>query len=401
MLRSIAKHSPSLAGAVVQSGAIEPLVECLSLFDPDIKEVAALALSNIAKHSGELAQLVVDNEVIPLLLLCVREPEISLKQAATIAISNICKHSPELSQTIVDAEGIDIIASLIDNAKVKKQSCLCLSNIAKHSVELAELVVEGEIFPRIFSILKDPIDPQAQLNAATCIREISKHTPELSALIANAGGVPAIVNYINEAEQDSKLPGIMTIGFISAFSETLAAGVIKSKAIIPLGCILSEAGSSDHIKAASAWALGQIGHHSSEHSRAVSEGNVLPKLMECYLSPKSSDDLKTKSKRALKLIVQKCLSLEALIPLLHEKAPQFILKYISKQFAKILPNDADTKKKFAETRGLAKLQLIQTENDELKETIQLINAIYPEEVVKFYSPNRDEEILRKIENESS
>jgi hypothetical protein len=47
--------------------------------------------------------------------------------------------------------------------------------------------------------------------------------------------------------------------------------------------------------------LGQIGRHSPEHSKAVAEANVLPKLLECYTSSDSSDDLKTKAKRALKV----------------------------------------------------------------------------------------------------
>jgi 3-methyladenine DNA glycosylase AlkD len=322
----------------------------------------------------------------------------SLKKVAASALAHICSHSPELAQAVVDAEGIPDIAPLIENSKVKRQACACLSHIAKHSVELAELVVEGEIFPKIFALLKDPEDPVVRKNAATCIREIAKHTPELSLLIVNAGGLPAIVDYVSQADEDSKLPGIMTLGFISAFTEIMASNVIKAKAIGPLGYALSTA-SSDHVKAAAAWTLGQIGRHSSDHARAVAEGNIFPKLMDAYLSPKASDDLKAKAKRALKFVIQKCVYLDALNPLLHEKAPQNILKYVVKQYAKVLPNDVEAKKKFAEGRGLAKLQLIQTDDNELMETIKLINTCYPEEVVKYYSPGYDKELLGKINDE--
>ncbi|KAL0484954.1 HEAT repeat-containing protein [Acrasis kona] len=389
VIRSVAVHSPVLAQAVVDSGAVEALVECLSQFDPGVKEAAAV----------ELAQAVVDQDPIPLLLLCAKEPELSLKRIAVQALAHICSHSQELAQAVVDAEGIPDIAPLIENSKVKKQACSCLSHIAKHSVELAELVVEGEIFPKIFALLKDTDDPLVRKNAATCIREIAKHTPTLSSLIVNAGGLPAIVDYVSEAEEDSKLPGIMTLGFVSAFTDTMASSVIKAKAIPPLGLALSVA-ASDHVKAASAWTLGQIGRHSSEHARAVAEGNIFPKLMEAYLSPKSSDDLKAKSKRSLKFIIQKCVYLDALFPLLHEKAPQNILKYVVKQYAKVLPNDIDAKRRFAESRGLAKLQLIKTDDDELMETIKLINTCYPDEIVKYYSPGYDKELLSKIDEEN-
>ena len=55
MLRSVAKHSPHLAKAVVNSGALEALVSCLEEFDPSVKEAAAWALACIAKHTHDLA----------------------------------------------------------------------------------------------------------------------------------------------------------------------------------------------------------------------------------------------------------------------------------------------------------------------------------------------------------
>lgn len=52
MLRSVAKHSPELAQAVVDSGALDALVPCLEEFDPSVKEAAGWALGYIAGHTG-------------------------------------------------------------------------------------------------------------------------------------------------------------------------------------------------------------------------------------------------------------------------------------------------------------------------------------------------------------
>lgn len=310
---------------------------------------------------------------------------------------------------MVDAEAIPNVTPLIENTdgKLKRQVCSCLSHIAKHTVELAELVVEGEVFPKIFTLLKDE-DVVVKKNAATCIREIAKHSPELAALVVKAGGLPAIVDYTREAEIDNKLPGIMTLGFIAAFSETMATSVIKAKAIAPLGHAL-ETAQSDHVKAAAAWALGQIGRHSSDHAKDVAEANVLKKLLTAYLSDKSSEDLKSKSKKSLKSIIEKCVYLEALDPLLHEEAPQNILKvcvhfsltrsqYVVNQYSKVLPNNVDAKKKFVTSRGLAKLLTIKAEQGTpLKDSIDLILSGYPDEVVRHYTPNIDKILLSKID----
>ena len=109
--------------------------------------------------------------------------------------------------------------------------------------------------------------------------------------------------------------------------------------------------------------------------------------MDCYLSSKSSEDLKKKAKHALKSIILKCIFIDALAPLLHEKAPTKILKYIVKQYSKVLPNDVEAKRTFAATKGLAKLLHIVTEDEDLKESILLIIQCYPDDVIKFYSPD--------------
>jgi len=59
---------------VVDSGALEALVVCLEEFDPSVKEGAAWALSCIAKHTPELAMAVVEVGAVPLLVLCIQEP---------------------------------------------------------------------------------------------------------------------------------------------------------------------------------------------------------------------------------------------------------------------------------------------------------------------------------------
>jgi hypothetical protein len=71
VLRSVAKHSAHLAKAVVDSGALDALVNCLEEFDPSVKESAAWALACIAKHTDQLAQAVVDANAVSLLVICV------------------------------------------------------------------------------------------------------------------------------------------------------------------------------------------------------------------------------------------------------------------------------------------------------------------------------------------
>ena len=61
------------------------------------------------------------------------------------------------------------------------------------------------------------------------------------------------------------------------------------------------------------------------------------RLLQSYISSESSEDLQMKSKTALKKILQKCVYLPSLEPLLHD-APSNILKHVVAQYSKVKPS---------------------------------------------------------------
>ncbi|XP_076014376.1 sperm-associated antigen 6 [Genypterus blacodes] len=398
VLRAVARHSPELSMAVVTCGGVDALVFCLEEFDPGVKEAAAWALGNIARHNAQLSQAVVDAGAIPLLVLCLQEPELSLKRIAASALSDIAKHTPELAQYVVDTGAVAHLAQMILNrdTKLKRQVFSALCQISKHSVSLAEMVVEAEIFPAAMSCLRDP-DEYVRKNVATLIREVVKHTPELSQLVVNSGGIAAIVDYLGDCSGNLRLPGIMMLGYLAAHTENLAMAVILSRGLIQLLLCLSEETES-HIKAATVWSIGQIGHHTPEHAKAVASANLLPKILQLYTDTNSSEDLQIKSKKALKSVLQKCTYLPALQPLLYE-APSNILKHVVGQFSKVLPHDSNARRLFVTSGGLKKLQEIDAEpGSPLQEYINAINSCFPEEIVRYYSPGYSEALLERLEN---
>ena len=435
VLKAVAKHSPELAQAVVDSGALPALTACLSEFEPSVKESAAWALGYISQHTLQLAQSVVDAGAIAPLVLCLQEPELSLKRIAASTLGEIAKHSPELSQLLVDAGAIAFLSPLIahPDTKLKRQVCSALSQVAKHSVDLAEIVVESEIFPKVFLCLQDP-DALIKRHAATLIREISKHTPELAQLIVNAGGHTALIQYLTlpTVRGAARLPALMTLGYIGAFSETLATSIIVAQGLLPLRSTLVDGdgvSEEDHIKAAAVWSLGQIGRHTPDHAKAIAQSDILRLLINLHTSPHSSTDLKLKCLRTLQQLLQKTTYLPALEPLLLSTDDSHVLAALVQQFAKVLPNAPAGRKSFVTSRGLAKVQeLLWREKEREKagggavdvvsgggeklsesggedgesgevvmgEWINIINTCYPQEIVQFYSPNYAQTLIEKL-----
>ncbi|XP_017798694.1 PREDICTED: sperm-associated antigen 6 [Habropoda laboriosa] len=392
VLRAIAKHSSELTSIVIQSNGLDIIIVCLEDFDSGVKEAAVWALGYIARHNQSLAQATVDAGAVPLLVLCLQEPELCLKQISASALFDISKHNNDLAETVVDAGAIPFLAKALSNpdTKLKRQVLLALSSIAKHSVHLAECVIEADIFPDVLVHMAHP--DECVVKAATMLtREICKHTLEMAQLIVNIGGIGVLVELINSSKLTVRLPAIMAIGYIAGHSDQLAVA-----GIVHLSIILNNE-DDEHILSVTAWAIGQIGKHTSEHAKAVAVANILPKLLQLYNSPNSSEDLKAKCNITLKQVLQRCMYIEALEPLLHDSPPN-ILKYILGQFSKILPHDARARRLFVTSGGLKKVQEIQADPGSiLLEYIQIINCCFPEEIIRYYSPGYPSSLLEAVE----
>lgn len=401
VMRSLCKHNPNCAFQVINAGGLQALIGCLEDFEASVKEAAAWAIGYIARHSKALAQTCVDSGAVQLLLLCLQEPEITLKQITTSAISDIAKHGQDLAQSVVDAGAVPYLVKNLNNTdeKLKKQILSALSSCAKHRMDLAEVVVEAEIFPSVLLHLAHPC-PGVRRNAACLVRDIVKHSLELTQLVVNTGGIGALIEVLYQNDSSGAIiPTITALGFISAHSEHLAMSVLGCKVIVIFANIL-ENSNDDTLLSVTAWAVGQIGKHSAEHSQAVAAANIFPRLIALHECEKSSEDLKYKCKNALKLCLQKCLLLSALEPLLYS-APSNILKYVLGQYSKVLPQDSKARRLFVTTGGLKKVQMIDVKpGTALFEYISIINSCFPEEIVRYYSPGYPETLLDKVEQYS-
>ena len=400
VLRAVAKHSPQLADDVVKAGALEPLVKCLEEFDTSVKESAAWALGYIAKHNFSLAYQVSEARAVESLILCLSESEPSLKRAAAQTLSYICQHTEQLAQPVAE-HGLETIVNSIsfNDVYVKRNICLLLGNITKHSIELAEKVIDKLSPIKLLSCLKES-DRTIKKNAAFCICEIVNKSMENAQQIVSNGGTSILVEFITNVKGDPRLYGILTLGFIAAFNSELAMSVIRAKAVGQLKDALQNE-PHHHIKSAACYALGHIGRHSPDHALEIANANVLPLMLYHFMSPESSDDLKDKAKHALKKIIDACTNLSSLEPLLS-CSPEKILKHILNQFTKHLKDNMNEKKLFVMNGGLSRLQeLKQRVSEPLREKIDEINSYYPDDIVKYYSPEYASQLLSKIENFNS
>jgi HEAT repeat protein len=419
VLRAISKHSAQLAEDIVNCGAVEPLANCLNDFDPTVKESAAWALGYIAKHNERLALQVKDSKTIEGLVLCLKEPEISLKRCVIQTLSNIAQHSEQLA-TSVSEHGLDNMVKLLNEPDMflKRNVCQLLGNISKQSVNLSNMIITSLGKPtKLLYCLKDP-DQTVRKNAAFAILELVNKSPENSKSFIDVGGVSAIVDYIMNGEGDSKLYGILSLGFLASHQEQFAKSMFDFQKTLPLLRDILLNDPNQQVKAAVCYTFGNLGKHSTQHANIVASHNVLPIMLLNYQINESSANLKTKAKRALKQIITSCQNIPAMEPLI-QASPQKIVKLILNQFILCLKSSGTERKNFLQKGVLQRLMALKNgirkridENNEkeykdrkakdIEEDEEIIKIIedslcplFPEEIVKYYNI---EEIHRKIDD---
>jgi hypothetical protein len=83
---------------------------------------------------------------------------------------------------------------------------------------------------------------------------------------------------------------------------------------------------------------------------------------------------------------------------LIEPAPDKIKKYVLEQIAKLLPKNPKAKVPFVTSGGFQSVQKIVPEpGSKIREYIDLINQCYPEQAVRYYSPQYPQDLISEIE----
>ena len=363
-LCDLAKHSVDLAQAVSAGGALAPMARFLVADDARLRRAAANALAAIAKHNVELAEAVVATGAVSTLLSVVLDSDASVRKAAATAVRELVKHTAELAKLVVGAGGA---AALVEFVRISSAAATGavgsslgvlggdLRSTARTTTVAASVLVGTQPTIRPASInssnASGPVPPNVRFPQASGSPVAA--TPQQHTLASTTSSLRGDADACGTG---AVLPGVVAIGYLSAFSETTALAVIIAGGVPALlAALLSEP--QDHVRAATVWALCQIGRHTAEHARALADAGALPVFVALLARPDASEDLLHKAKRALKAIVSKCGDAASLAPLLRDDNAK-AQKYALLRYAALLPHDAATRKAFMQAGLLQRVQEI-------------------------------------------
>ncbi|MES1902067.1 MAG: Sperm-associated antigen 6 [Paramarteilia canceri] len=382
---------------------LELLAESLrNSWEPAVKEAVILAAAALTCHSANIAERAASLGILKEAVQILREErESGVRSAAATCISQMTACTASLARLAVDAGSVCALVNLVEShdIKLKKTALAALASIAQHEIELAESVLEAEpILHLLLSLLSDP-DCHLRRNAMNLVRQLVRHGASLAQLMVSLGFLGAAAAYMDL--NTGIVEAMLTVGFICSHSEQLAASVLASQMWPKMSILMvnKDFKSKEEEMSALLWTIGQAGQHSAQHSRIVCLSPDLLRNMISISLQQQNNQLSDQALRTLSLVIQNCTAMDALEPLFLEfDLPDSICISFMTQFAKILPNDASSRKSFVASGCLKKMQNIMSKNRDLyQELCGQIALCFPPEIVKFYSPDYPEALLQRLD----
>lgn len=406
VLSSVSSHK-TLVQSVANDRVVTFLVDCLEEYDPAVKESAAWTIGCMSYHEADIAKKFEKEGVVERLITCLSEPEIVIKRNIITTLSYIARHNEELASGIARHDNLQNIAYYLafKDIALKRFICLCLANIAKHSEGLSSQVITSLNFEVLKDCLKNE-DKTLKKNAIYLINEIVKKNEQQATVIGNKIKYEVFIDFVNKNHGETKIFGISILATVANYSELLANDLVDSKVLPPLINSLNEVFQKDatetsfHVSAAACWALGNICRHKHDlTNKVMDQTNGLPQtLLTIYLSPHSKKELQENAKYALVSIIDNCDKIKVLNSLLDRPSsdsdPQLhesILKKVLEKQAKVLKENNAAKREFVDV--LRKIQALKKTYKNLKEDVTMVNQIFPETIINYYSEEYEQKIV--------
>eukprot|EP00899_Mesostigma_viride_P025776 jgi/Mesvir1/6383/Mv12118-RA.1 len=269
-----------------------------------------------------------------------------------------------------------------------------LTQIAKHSSELAERVADDSLLESARRCLLHTI-PSLRSGSCALLLQLARKNPQLATLVSQDGGIAGLVSALAQAapeDHTGALASIQTLGHVAAVSERVAERILLEAANAP--AVLVEALTKypdNRIKGAAAWTLMQIAQHGTLTGGPVADCGALKTLHELYLSKLASEELKSKCKMALKVIITRSGSLDALESMMQASTSPDILQHVLAQLRERLARNFGIAGKSFVTSG-ALMQMLAVQRSGLlrddavsQDNIKAICSMFPEDVIAYYS----------------